>query len=171
MSGQDLTRRSFTGSLGFALGASILAPRLASSAAQPAPPPPAAPTAPETSGAPATGAASAAAPRAGGPPPFPVRLDSNENPFGPAAAALDAMEKSRAQGHRYPDDLEGELTAVLARQHGVKPENIILGCGSGEILRMADFAFTGTGRGVVAADPTFEAVLMFAKVTRGEGVR
>jgi histidinol-phosphate aminotransferase len=36
---------------------------------------------------------------------------------------------------------------------------------------MADLAFTGTGRGVVAADPTFEAVLMFAKVTRGEGVR
>jgi histidinol-phosphate aminotransferase len=100
-----------------------------------------------------------------------VRLDSNENPFGPATAALDAIEKSRVLGHRYPDDLDDELTGVLARQHGVKPENIILGCGSGEILRMADLAFTGTGRGVVAADPTFEAVLMFAKVTRGEGVR
>jgi histidinol-phosphate aminotransferase len=171
MSGPVLTRRSFTGSIGVALGASMLTPGLASAAAQPAAPAPAAPGAATTPGqgaAPGTGAAPA---RAGGPPPLPVRLDSNENPFGPATAALEAIEKSRAQGHRYPDDQEGELTAVLARQHGVKPENIILGCGSGEILRMADLAFTGAGRGVVAADPTFEAVLMFAKVTRGEGVR
>jgi histidinol-phosphate aminotransferase len=171
MSGPVLTRRSFTGSIGVALGASILTPGLASAAAQPATPAPAAPgaaAAPGQGAAPGTGSAPA---RAGGPPPLPVRLDSNENPFGPATAALEAIEKSRAQGHRYPDDLEDELTGVLARQHGVKRENIILGCGSGEILRMADLAFTGAGRGVVAADPTFEAVLMFAKVTRGEGVR
>jgi histidinol-phosphate aminotransferase len=166
MSGPVLTRRSFTGSIGVALGASMLAPGLAA-APQPAPAPaaPGAPPAPDATAVPGAPA------RAAGPPPLPVRLDSNENPFGPAPAALDAIEKSRGQGHRYPDDLEDELTGVLARQHGVKPENVILGCGSGEILRMADLAFTGTGRGVVAADPTFEAVLMFAKVTRGEGVR
>src|SRR5882672_6518836 len=108
MSGPDLTRRSFTGSIGVALGASMLAPGLATAAAQPATPAPAAPgtaAAPGTTAAPGAGAAPA---RAGGPPPLPVRLDSNENPFGPAAAALEAIEKSRAQGHRYPDDLEDE---------------------------------------------------------------
>jgi histidinol-phosphate aminotransferase len=171
MSGPVLTRRSFTGSIGVALGASMLAPGLASAAAQPATPAPAAPGTATTPGPGAAAGMPTAPARASGPPPLPVRLDSNENPFGPAAAALEAIEKSRAQGHRYPDDLEDDLTGVLARHHGVKPENIILGCGSGEILRMADLAFTGAGRGVVAADPTFEAVLMFAKVTRGEGVR
>src|SRR5882672_6577625 len=134
MNGTLLTRRSFTGSIGAALGASVLAPGLAAAAGQPVPAAPGAVAAPGASAAPA--APAAASPRAGGPPPLPVRLDSNENPYGPAPAALEAIESSRAQGHRYPDDLEDELTGVLARQHGVKPDNIILGCGSGEILRM-----------------------------------
>lgn len=180
MSGPVLTRRSFTGSIGVALGASMLAPGLATAASQPATPAPAAGAAPGSAPAqaanPATapGASPTASPapaRPAGAPALPARLDSNENPYGPASAALDAIEKSRVDGHRYPDDVEDELIEVLARQHGVKPGNIILGCGSGEILRMADLAFTGAGRGVVAADPTFEAVLMFAKVTRGEGMR
>ena len=60
---------------------------------------------------------------------------------------------------------------MLAARHGVSEEQIALGCGSGEILRMADMAFLGEGRTVVAAEPTFEAVLMYAGVARGEPVR
>jgi histidinol-phosphate aminotransferase len=166
MKGPDLTRRSFTGTLGAALGASLVVPRLASAAAQPAPPAPPAPGVP-----PAAAAPPAPATPASGGVSLPVRLDSNENPYGPSPGMLEALEKARSVANRYPDDLEDEITGVLARQHGVKPGNVILGCGSGEILRMADQAFIGPGRTVIAADPTFEAVLSYAKVTRAEGVK
>jgi len=46
----------------------------------------------------------------------------------------------------------------------------VLGCGSSEVLRLCDAAFLGPGRTVVAAEPTFEAVLHYAKVTRAEPV-
>jgi histidinol-phosphate aminotransferase len=161
-----LTRRRFTGSLGVAIGASFLAPRLAGAAAQPAAAPPVAGAPPAPSAA-APGAQPAPAAAAS----LPVRLDSNENPYGPAPAVLEAMEQARALGNRYPDDLETGMIDTLSRLHGVKPENIILGCGSGEVLRMADQAFTAPGKSVVAADPTFEAVLSFARVTRAEATK
>jgi histidinol-phosphate aminotransferase len=78
---------------------------------------------------------------------------------------------SRGVASRYPDAFEDEVTAALAKLHGVKEENVILGCGSGEVLRMADMAFLGPGRSVVVAEPTFEAVLAFARVTRSEPVK
>ena len=49
------------------------------------------------------------------------------------------------------------LTAALAKFHGVEPENVLLGSGSGEILRMAVLAFTTAGRPLVQGLPTFES--------------
>ncbi len=46
----------------------------------------------------------------------------------------------------------------------------MLGCGSSEVLRLCDAAFLGPGRTVVAAEPTFEAVLHYAKATRAQAV-
>src|SRR5450830_21018 len=98
-----------------------------------------------------------------------VLLNSNENPYGPSAKALEAAAK--AAPNRYPDGLEEEVRAAIAKHHGVLPEQVVLGCGSSEVLRMADMAFSGPGRRVVAAEPTFEAVLMFAKVLHADGVK
>jgi len=98
-----------------------------------------------------------------------VLLNANENPYGPSARALEAAAK--APPNRYPDALEEEVRTAIAKQHGVGPEQIVLGCGSSEVLRMADMAFSGPGRRVVAAEPTFEAVLMFAKVLHVDGVK
>jgi histidinol-phosphate aminotransferase len=98
-----------------------------------------------------------------------VLLNSNENPYGPSVSALEAAAKAPA--NRYPDGLEEEARAAIAKHHGVSPEQIVLGCGSSEVLRMADMAFSGPGRRVVAAEPTFEAVLMFAKVLHVDGVK
>jgi histidinol-phosphate aminotransferase len=147
------TRRSFFRSLGAALGAWALAPRFAAA------------------GAPVTPGVVPATRRHTGLPPGAVRIDSNENPYGPSAKALEAMSRSQGIAARYPDALEDEVTAALAKLHGVAPENVILGCGSGEILRMADMAFLGPGKSVVAAEPTFEAVLAFARVTRSDPVK
>jgi len=98
-----------------------------------------------------------------------VILSSNENPYGPSAGALEAAAKAAA--NRYPDALEEEAREAIAKHHGVAVDQVLLGCGSSEILRMADMAFSGPGRRVVAAEPTFEAVLMFAKVLHADGVK
>ena len=152
------TRRQFTGAIGAALGGALLAPR----AAQAAPPKPKAP---------AAGSRPTEAPEVSRAAAGPVRLDSNENPYGPPKVALDAMGKSLARGARYPDALEEDLTALLARLHHVEPDQVILGCGSGEILKMADEAFLMPAEKVVVAEPTFEAVSAFAEVVRAEQAR
>jgi histidinol-phosphate aminotransferase len=72
---------------------------------------------------------------------------------------------------RYPDSIEDRLVAAIAAMHEVAPEQVLLGCGSGEILRMADMAFLGPDKNVVAAEPTFEAVLEYARVARARAVK
>jgi len=152
MIGMKVSRRDFARAVGATLGASLVAPDLAR-AGSPAPAPPAAPPAKEIPGAPPAAA---------------VRLDSNENPYGPSPQALEAMRRSQSVAARYPDALETRVIETIASQHGVSPEQVILGCGSGEVLRIADLAFLGPGRTVVAAEPTFEAVLHHARVLRAE---
>ena len=99
-----------------------------------------------------------------------VDLSSNENPYGPSPAALEAMTSSQAVAGRYPDEAERATAEAIARLHGVSPERIVLGSGSSEILRLCDAAFLGPGRTLVVAEPTFEAVLHYAKVTTAEPV-
>ena len=98
-----------------------------------------------------------------------VVLSSNENPYGPSPKALEAA--AQAAVNRYPDALEEEAREAIAKHHGVGADQILLGCGSSEILQMADEAFSGPARNVVAAEPTFEAVLAYAKVARANGVK
>jgi histidinol-phosphate aminotransferase len=87
----------------------------------------------------------------------PIRLDSNENPNGPCQASIDAIRGAFGEACRYPDIGPAELLQAIAKHHQVAPENVLLGSGSGEILRMAAFAFTTAGRPLVQATPTFES--------------
>jgi len=152
-----LTRRRFAGSLAAAAAALVARPAAAA--------------APSASSAAAGPAAAPSGVTSSGTGPRDLRLDSNENPYGPPPAALEAMTRSGARAARYPDPLETPLVEDLARHHGVGPGNILLGCGSGEILKMADMAFLAAGRKVVAAEPTFEAVLRFAGLARAAAVK
>lgn len=100
-----------------------------------------------------------------------IQLNANESPYGPSPAAREAMTRSQGVAARYPGDLEDELREVLASAHGVPAEQIVLGCGSGEILRMADMAFLGGDRAAVVAEPTFEAVFAYADAARASVVK
>jgi histidinol-phosphate aminotransferase len=100
-----------------------------------------------------------------------TRLDANENPYGPSPKAMDVLTACGQMAPRYPDATNAALTDALAQSHGFKRENILLGCGSSEILRVADMAFLAPGQNIVAAEPTFEAVLDYARVTRAEPVK
>jgi len=100
-----------------------------------------------------------------------IQLNSNENPYGLTSSALAALTRSGRVGARYPDGLEDEVRNAIARLHRVSSEQIVLGCGSSDILRMADAAALGEGREVVAAEPTFEAVLLYANVMQAGAVK
>jgi histidinol-phosphate aminotransferase len=97
-----------------------------------------------------------------------VRLSSNENPYGPAPAALKAMTDSFNLAWRYPDEYAELLLADIAQLHTVSTQNIILGDGSGEILKLAAAAFTGPGKRLVVAEPTFEAIVRHARTAKAE---
>jgi histidinol-phosphate aminotransferase len=89
-----------------------------------------------------------------------VRLSANENPYGPCAKALEAMTDSFHLACRYPDEHNNVLIDKLAKLNGVNHDEILLGNGSGEILKLCAETFTGPQTGkLVAADPTFEAII------------
>jgi len=103
-------------------------------------------------------------------PPNSIHLNFNENPYGPSPKALEALGSCGQIASRYPDSFDRELIDALAKKYNVSRENIALGCGSTEILRCVDMAFLGPGKNIVAAQPTFEAVLQYARITRAQPV-
>lgn len=107
-----------------------------------------------------------------------VRLSANENPYGPSPSALQAMTDSFKLACRYPDEHADYLVQMLARMNGVNSDQILLGDGSGEILKICAAVFTGSMSGdknargkLVAADPTFEAILNHASVGGAEVIK
>jgi histidinol-phosphate aminotransferase len=101
-----------------------------------------------------------------------VRLSANENPYGPSTKALKAMSDSFPLACRYPDEHNDVLIDKLAKLNGVDRHEILLGDGSSEILKLCAETFTGKeGGSLVAADPTFEAILEQAKTNGAEVVK
>ena len=101
-----------------------------------------------------------------------VRLSANENPYGPSPNALKAMTNSFGLSCRYPDEHNNLLIDKVAKLNGVDHEQILLGDGSGEILKLCAETFTGKEHGtLIAADPTFEAILNNAKANGAEVVK
>jgi histidinol-phosphate aminotransferase len=98
-----------------------------------------------------------------------IRLNRNENAYGPSTKVADAVKSSSGSANRYPRDEYDSLIERIASTHNVKAERILLGCGSTEILRVAAFAFLGTGKQLVQASPTFEAMERYARAA-GSGV-
>jgi histidinol-phosphate aminotransferase len=96
------------------------------------------------------------------PPMLDVRLNSNENPYGPSPAAMRAMTDALQLAPRYPDELNDELADAIAKLHGVNTDQVLLGDGSSDVLRLAAAAFSGPGKKVITADPTFESIGMHA---------
>ena len=100
-----------------------------------------------------------------------VRLSSNENPYGPSPAALKAMTDAFGLAWRYPDEYADRLAESLAELHHVSVDQILLGNGSGEILKLSAAAFTDKGRKAVVANPTFEAIARHAAVAHADVVK
>src|SRR5262245_1015109 len=101
-----------------------------------------------------------------------VRLSANENPYGPSQKALQAMTDSFGRACRYPDEHNNALIEKLAKLNNVDRDQILLGDGSGEILKLCAETFTGAQNGnLVVADPTFEAIVSGASANGAETVK
>ena len=93
----------------------------------------------------------------------PIRLDANENPYGPSQSALDALKGDTAIANRYAKHEYADLVDAIAAKHGVKSEQVVLGCGSSENLSMAAAVYLGPGKTLLVASPTFELIVTEAK--------
>jgi histidinol-phosphate aminotransferase len=99
-----------------------------------------------------------------------VRLNSNENAYGPSPKVAEAILAAVGRANRYPMGEYKSLTERIAHFHNVKLEQVLLGCGSTEILRVAAFAFLGTGKQLIQASPTFEAIEHYARAAGSEAI-
>lgn len=102
-------------------------------------------------------------------PPDAVLINANENPLGPSASALKAISAISPTGGRY--DLEGETVKLIdtfAEQNGLQFDNIMPYAGSSEPLHYSVLAFTSPEKGFVTADPSYEAGLRAAMVTKAK---
>jgi histidinol-phosphate aminotransferase len=83
------------------------------------------------------------------------KLASNENPLGPAPAAIDAMQRLLKEQGRYPDGAGHALRHRLAEHHGVSAEQVTLGNGSNDVLDLIARTFLGPGRSTVLSQHAF----------------
>lgn len=95
-----------------------------------------------------------------------VKLASNENPLGMSARARDAIIAAVTEVPRYPDGGAFALKAALAAKFGVKPEQLVIGNGSNDILELASLAFLAPGLSAVYSQHAF-AVYPLATNARG----
>jgi histidinol-phosphate aminotransferase len=94
----------------------------------------------------------------------PIRLNRNENPYGPSGSVMAAMrDTAPAAASRYPDVEAEALRRKVAAFHRVDSEQVVLGCGSSEILRIAIDTFVGAHGKLVVAVPTFEPIVGWAE--------
>jgi histidinol-phosphate aminotransferase len=141
----SVTRRSFVGGLAAALGYLGLGPDdlLAQGRGQ------------------AAGGGATRGPRLAGDYDAMAHLSSNENCWGPPESVMKAMNSAWKYSNRYgyPD---GNLIGEIAKHHGVKNENILLGAGSGEILDVVGTTYLLGGKKVLGVEPSYSSVYQHA---------
>ena len=97
-----------------------------------------------------------------------ILLNSNENAYGPLPGTVAAMQQAIGWANRYPDFDYDALVWAISDLHKIKPQQVITGCGSTEILRVAVAAFLGPGKKLIVPTPTFEAAGDYAAATGAE---
>jgi histidinol-phosphate aminotransferase len=91
-----------------------------------------------------------------------VKLASNEGPYGPFPAALEAIERAARELNRYPDSGAYRLRVALAEKHGVPLENVVLGSGADGVLMCLNLAVLESGDEIVCGWPSFPSYVLNA---------
>jgi histidinol-phosphate aminotransferase len=99
-----------------------------------------------------------------------AHLSSNENCWGPPDTVMKAMNNAWKYSNRYgyPD---GNIVGEIAKHHGVKPQNILLGAGSGEILDVVGTTFLLGGKKVLGVEPSYGSVYQHATSIKSVAIK
>ena len=84
-----------------------------------------------------------------------IKLSSNENPYGPPPAAIEAARAAAARMHRYPPTDHAALREAIAEAHGLDPARITCGVGSDEIISLLCQCYAGPGTEVIHTEHGF----------------
>ncbi|MBI4200040.1 MAG: histidinol-phosphate transaminase [Chloroflexi bacterium] len=89
-----------------------------------------------------------------------VKLNGNENPYGPSPKVAAALGRYRRY-HLYPDPQQRHLRQMLAEYAGTSPDRVVAGAGSDELIDLLLRLFVGPGEGVIDCPPTFAMYATF----------
>ncbi len=94
-----------------------------------------------------------------------VKLNTNENPYGPAPEVLAAIAQANADALRlYPDPTAQALREVIAAHHGLQAEQVFVGNGSDEVLAHAFHALFQHGLPVLMPDVSYSFYPVYCKL-------
>jgi histidinol-phosphate aminotransferase len=97
-----------------------------------------------------------------------IKLDSNENPFGPSPRALEAMHSGAAASNFYPDDDCGPLRLKLAAHHNLPPEQVLVTAGSTGTLSLLCQTLLAPGLNAVTSERSF---IVYSMAVHAAGAR
>lgn len=93
----------------------------------------------------------------------PIRLGSNENPYGPSEKMRQAMVAAFDNGCRYPWGYNASLVKMIAEKEGVSEDHIVLVAGSTEGLKVTGITFAQGGE-IISCAPTFLSMMEYAEL-------
>ena len=93
---------------------------------------------------------------------YPIRLNANENPWGPGPMARAAIAATTDEASRYGMDVQARLVEAIAAHEHIEKDRIVIGSGSGELLNMLALAWCERGQ-LVCAWPTYGQMMTLAE--------
>ncbi len=93
-----------------------------------------------------------------------IKIASNENPLGPSKKAVKAMKEVADKVYFYPDFNSTELKLALAKHYKLKINNIIVGCGSDELIEIIARAYFNPEDEIVISKYAFTRYQMAVKL-------
>jgi histidinol-phosphate aminotransferase len=100
-----------------------------------------------------------------------VKLASNEGPFAPFPAALEAIERASRELNRYPDGGVYALRAALAERHGVAHEEVVVAGGADGVIDLLSQAALDPGDDIVCGWPSFPSYVLAAAKLGAESTK
>ncbi len=100
-----------------------------------------------------------------------VKLNSNENPYGPSEKARQAIIDAIPTGNRYPRPAISKLEKQIAEYENISPDQVVITAGSTELLGVFGL-MAGMYKGtVIGCDPTFDFMLYYASKMSAEWIK
>lgn len=92
-----------------------------------------------------------------------IKLNTNENPYGPSQRVKNAMMDIDTL-RLYPDPTASALVDVLAEYHGVDPSQVFVGVGSDDVLAMSFLTFFNSDKPILFPDITYSFYDVWAEL-------